>query len=249
MTTENLVLLGLVIFGFLFFLSFLPKFSREFRLLEFIKHPLVSIISLFLFGSFLHFALHKYGMSDFEFIAEALIVVSLIGLLLEVPHIKEFFLDGIKEAVRESIGDDNNENISGYWFYEVRDLNGVVTHKGSSKIKQIGKNIYYIHGRRTHSQGIDGQLEELPGYGIPWSTEFALVHGESTPKLSFVYGIEISPNGFIEVFCSLDLGDPPFDEMCGQYTHLAPNKSRGHIALFRNTQDHLLQQPKILLTN
>jgi len=88
------------IFGALFFIHTAPKIWDEFEIHALITNPFLLVISLFLCAVFFRITLDKYGLSEFCFIPDALIVVSLIGMLLEIQEIKEFFQKGVIEAIK-----------------------------------------------------------------------------------------------------------------------------------------------------
>ncbi|SMF94213.1 hypothetical protein SAMN02949497_1522 [Methylomagnum ishizawai] len=51
---------------------------------------------------FIHKKLEEYG-SHWSFITEALIVVLLIGIFIEVPHVNHFLQEGVMETIREEL--------------------------------------------------------------------------------------------------------------------------------------------------
>ena len=98
---QYFILIGMLIFGILFLIPTLPHIWNDFEIPKIINNPFISIISLFLFAVFLRFILEKYNLSEFCFIPDALIVVSLIGMLIEVQHINEVFKKGMKEIIEK----------------------------------------------------------------------------------------------------------------------------------------------------
>lgn len=229
---SRFLIAAVLVFGFFFFVPTIINIWHLFKVPQLITHPFITVISLFLFAVLLRIYLEKHHRLNMVFIPDALIVVALIGMLLEVPHIKEFFYEGFKEAIVQAIAKPKVD-LSGDWTYEVRDLdNNAITHSGICTIKQEGNEIY-IHGLRKQSRDKRGQLIEL-NPGIPWHTQFGHISATLNPKLTFLYEIEVSGDRPVEGYCVLDLPDTPVNTMYGEYTHLAPNKLRGHLEFKRS---------------
>jgi hypothetical protein len=185
---------------------------------------------------------------NLAFLADALIVVSTIGLILEVPHIKGFYQGAFKEDIMHTIRAGLAEaqklpNISGIWDYEVKDQNGVFVHRGISEITQdLENNQIYIKGTRTHIRPKDDNptipMQEIPD-GIPWSTDFAVIYGSTlNRKLYFVYTINVPDDqgGQVRGYCVLDIDGSPPKGLQGTYTHLAPNDLRGLIRFIKTSK-------------
>ncbi len=106
--------------GLSFFILEAPKIFNAFELEKLLEYPFTTAILLFLFAVFSRKVLREFGLSEYFFIPDALIAVSLIGILLELRHIDKFFLNGVNAAIKEQavnitdkvkILDDSLQNI------------------------------------------------------------------------------------------------------------------------------------------
>jgi hypothetical protein len=171
--------------------------------------PYVSVVALFFvgfFGNIVAPALHDFW--------HALMVVALIGLLIEVPHIKHFFFEGLAEVLKPSI------DLRGEWTYKVLNLQHELMQQGDCTITQT-ESVVRIKGTRTPDR-------------IPWETRVGVIYGIPPSNLVFVYSIKL-PEGEIEGYCNIPLFPVPIIKMEGEYYHLAPNKERGHVYFERKS--------------
>jgi hypothetical protein len=234
--TWPVAIVGTIVSGLVFLLLAAKKRSKSTK-----KWPKVQVgisaLALFTCGYFLRAAPHTLGEYLHPF-GEALMVVAVIGVVVEVPHIREFFQEGLSNALTPKI------DLEGEWTYEVRnEEDDKITHKGTCTIKQIGDNVD-ISGWRTHHlpEGTT-ELKALAGKGIRWNTEFGVISGMTPPQLGFptlhfVFSIKVESD-LIEGYCSIDL--PPKENaiitMNGKLYQLAPSKEFGHMHFKRGLRE------------
>src|SRR5215211_3851845 len=145
-------------------------------------------------------------------------VVAVIGVVLEVPHIGKFFQEGLREALTPKI------DLEGEWTYEFKNEDRLIS-QGTCIIEQLGDDVN-IYGRRKNQRG-----QEVD---IPWSTQFGVISGTTPPrqyfpKLHFVYEIEVNSQQ-IEGYCSISLPKKKsISEMDGDVFQLAPNRDFGRM--------------------
>jgi hypothetical protein len=229
MSSETLMLLILIVPGLVIAFVCIPKISHEFRLLELLKHPLTLIGSLFVFGLFLHPVLHNYGASDFGFISEAFMAASLIGFLLEVPHIKEFFSDRTKESLTEYFRelDTSVYNVQGDWKYIVTSANKELSHRGECSIIQNGKAIQIQGIRKTCSLNDENHNHEE--VDIPWYSRWAEICNDNVLRFDYIITITegSSHEGrHLEAICKISLNSTNLSELTGNYYVLPPFDER-----------------------
>ena len=107
---QSAILIGVAfLFGLVFFIPTVPGIWHDFKIYELIAHPFISIISLFFFAVLLRIILEKYSLSEYCFIPDGLIVVSIIGMLIEVPHINHHFKEGMMDAIKEEFKKHDHE--------------------------------------------------------------------------------------------------------------------------------------------
>ena len=92
-----------VVSGTLFGIYFIPHIVKEFHIPEFLKHPLVAVIVLVSLSFVARYIDEKCSEWNLEPVADALLAVAVIGLILEIPHIREFYENPIRDEIRTDL--------------------------------------------------------------------------------------------------------------------------------------------------
>lgn len=125
--TSNAKKILLGIFCFILFLLLVLEFGLDILkgisidLPHVFNHPASLVFILFFFGLICRAFLLSIGIDRWIFMPEALMVAATVGLMVEVPHI------------RDSVGNGHKSNISGKWVVCLKTYNNVI-HEGSANI-------------------------------------------------------------------------------------------------------------------
>jgi hypothetical protein len=219
------MLMGLLLLAFAALYLFVagPGIASEMNLGVFLRQKTTELLIFLSVGIILHLLLTRTKKENLHFIADAIIVASTIGLMVEVRHFRESY-----EQV----------DIGGEWLYEVQNSDGIITHGGISTIRQESGDTLMIKGWRRYRQrcptsgciGTETQLEQIPHDGSYWWTDFAVIRGGETKQIDFVYTI-ILQGMAVRGYCHLtpETNDRSPGKLEGTYTHLAPGKLMGNI--------------------
>jgi hypothetical protein len=204
-----------------------PGIADDFNLKSFFSEKFAEVLIFLGVGLLLRTYLTQVRKKHLHFVADAIIIASTVGLMVEVQHVRESY-----ERV----------NIEGVWTYEVQNSNGVITHGGISTITQDRDGELLIVGRRKYKQrcgpkgchGTERELEPIANEGLYWKTEFAILHGSERKAVDFVYSIIIDNTEF-RGYCHLTPDTPGAEpsKLEGTYTHLAPGTLKGDIRFLR----------------
>ena len=221
------LLVALLILAMFFLAIAGPRIVRDFNIGSFFNEKFTEILIFLCIGLLLRYLFTHSERQHLHFMADAIIVASTVGLMVEVQHLRE-----IHQRV----------SIEGVWVYEVQNSNGVITHGGISTIRQGRDGELLIKGRRKYIQrcssegctGTERELELIANEGLYWETEFAMLHGSERKAVDFVYSILIN-NIQYRGYCHLTPDAPGArpGKLEGTYTHLAPGTLKGDIRFLR----------------
>ena len=227
----KLILIALII---IFILIISEDTIHAFNIDSFIENKFTEILFFLSIG----IMLRKYFSESWHFLGDAIVVASTIGLMIEVQHIRD---------------EHNKLNVEGEWIYEVRNDDGLITHGGTSIIKQFDDGSLQIDGFRKYeckktpyTIGCKAGEQLIKTEDMLWTTKphFAVVHGDKTKFIYFVYTIQAHGNE-LGAYCWLTptTKDKKPTILRGEYTSLASVKIeevarriRGSI-LFYRTKD------------
>lgn len=185
--------LALLVLLILYFFVARKRLADVLNLKTFFEHKTTEILVFLGVGIALRLFLTHIDKQEFHFLADAIVVASTIGLMVEVQHIRE---------------SHRRVNVEGEWLYQVQDSNGNITHGGTCTIKQDRVGNLTIEGARKYKQrggtgdGKETSLYRIMNDGILWDTDFAMIHGGEDTKIDFVYKILLDGR-YIKGYCHL----------------------------------------------
>lgn len=86
------------------------EICHQLKCYDFFHNPITSILILTFFGISLRILLASLNYETYCFIPEAIVVVGFIGLVLEVPHIKNVILDDVRITIEKALYANNENN-------------------------------------------------------------------------------------------------------------------------------------------
>lgn len=165
---------------------------------------------------------------NLKIICDGIVVAALVGIVIELPHIKSYFMKSLKEYVECPARYLSDINLEGKWNYYVENSLGKRTHEGIADISQQG---CYVTVGGTRKKEIAPGKTEMKTVNKSWDTITGVLYGENYhPRLLFVYRIQDTTGekkGAVNL--RWDLNRAPINEMNGEYSQLAPHTLVGHI--------------------
>ncbi|ARN81946.1 hypothetical protein [Methylocystis bryophila] len=237
-----------------------PQISETYNvnLPAFLLNPISYIASLFILGICLHFLLTIQGdntslrTKDFAFLAEAIVSASLVGLLIEAPHISKVFIERIEKTEKDigaglmenrhntntKLDDIRNLILSmprqqqapidpqGTWLYVIHGDKQTPIHSGVVYVRRSNDDSINISGQRLCTNNGHNKLEKLKGNGLHWEADDAYIHAGDRNKLTYVFRFK---NTNEAGYASIDLYGNPIEQMMGTYSGFAPSTLFGEI--------------------